>query len=203
MSEILADDVCIDDRRRVVNAGVRHGRDAEIANLRALADIGIRSVTSDVIAIRGERLFLGRHRVWGGDQRPEAFYTRFSASLEIDAEDQIVARVLFDSDDIDAAFTELDARYLAGEAADLRTPVVGYCPGLRRVQPARTSGRAQKTSHCRSPAGLPRSNPGTMSEIIRDFFGTSHQTSLFGSRRCIVSASSERSSPMCNAWDVD
>ena len=68
-AEILSDDVCIDDHRHVVNAGVRHGRDAEIANVRALADIGIRSATSTVIAVRGERLFLGRHCVWGGWSR--------------------------------------------------------------------------------------------------------------------------------------
>ena len=37
--------------------------------------------------------------------------------IEIDADDQIAAHVLFDPDDIDAAFAELDARYLAGEAA--------------------------------------------------------------------------------------
>ena len=36
---------------------------------------------------------------------------------EIDAEDRIVAAIAFDPDDIDAAFEELDARYLAGEAA--------------------------------------------------------------------------------------
>ena len=40
MAEILADDFSSDDRRRVVNAGVRHGRDAEIANMRAIADLG-------------------------------------------------------------------------------------------------------------------------------------------------------------------
>ena len=37
--------------------------------------------------------------------------------VEIDADERIVARVAFDPDDIDAAFAELDARYLAGEAA--------------------------------------------------------------------------------------
>ena len=37
--------------------------------------------------------------------------------VEIDAEDRIAAFVVFDIDDIDAAFEELDARYLAGEAA--------------------------------------------------------------------------------------
>ena len=37
--------------------------------------------------------------------------------VEINADNRIVARVVFDPDDIDAAFAELDARYLAGEAA--------------------------------------------------------------------------------------
>ncbi len=37
--------------------------------------------------------------------------------VEIDTDERIVAIVSFDLDDIDAAFDELDARYLAGEAA--------------------------------------------------------------------------------------
>ena len=111
-AEILSDDVCMDDRRQVVNAGVRRGRDAEIASMRAIADVGVTRFTSTVIAIRGGRLALGSYSVfdgWGGS-------TVLSVS-EINAENQIVARVAFDSEDIDAAVTELDARYLAGEAA--------------------------------------------------------------------------------------
>ena len=137
-AEILSDDVCIDDHRHVVNAGVRHGRDAEIANVRALADIGIRSATSTVIAVRGGRLFLGRHCVWGGWSDSEA--SEILCVLEIDAENQIVARVLFDSDDLDAAFAELDARYLAGEAADFAHPwsviAEGYAAFNRHELPA-------------------------------------------------------------------
>ena len=53
----------------------------------------------------------------GRDQRPEAFHTDVLNVVEIDADDRIAARVAFDLDDIDAAFEELDARYLAGEAA--------------------------------------------------------------------------------------
>jgi hypothetical protein len=111
-AEILSDDVCMDDRRQVVNAGVRRGRDAEIASMRAIADVGVTRFTSTVIAIRGGRLALLSYSVfdgWGGS-------TVLSVS-EINAENQIVARVAFDSEDIDAAVTELDARYLAGEAA--------------------------------------------------------------------------------------
>ena len=36
---------------------------------------------------------------------------------EIDAEGRIVAAIAFDPEEIDAAIEELDARYLAGEAA--------------------------------------------------------------------------------------
>ena len=47
---------------------------------------------------------------------------RFSVDVlnvaEIGADNRIVASVVFDLDDIDAAFAELDARYLAGEAAE-------------------------------------------------------------------------------------
>ena len=57
-AEILSDDVWMEDRRQAVNAGIRRGRDAEIASTRALADVGVTHFTSTVIAIRGERLAL-------------------------------------------------------------------------------------------------------------------------------------------------
>ena len=118
MAEILADDFSIDDRRRVVNVGIRHGRDVEIANMRSVADLGVELTTSDVIATRGERLALSRIRVSGRDQGPEeAFHVDALGIVEIDADNRIAARVVFDPDDLDAAFEELDARYLAGEAA--------------------------------------------------------------------------------------
>ena len=116
MAEMLADDFIGDDRRRVVNAGVRRGRDAEIANVRAVAELGTQNMTSTVIATRGERLVLSRVRSRSAT-RPEAFHIDLLNVVEIDADDQIAALVAFDLDDIDAAFEELDARYLAGEAA--------------------------------------------------------------------------------------
>ena len=48
---------------------------------------------------------------------PEAFNTELLSIVEIDADERIVAVVTFDLDDFDAAIAELDARYLAGEAA--------------------------------------------------------------------------------------
>jgi len=115
--EILAEDVCTDDRRRVVNAGRRQGRDAAVAEIVAIAEVGVAKVTTETIAIRGRRLALSRGRAAEADQRPDAFHTDLLDIVEVDADERVVARVIFDPDDFDAAFEELDARYLAGEAA--------------------------------------------------------------------------------------
>ena len=116
LSEILADDIAIDDRRRVVNSGITHGRDAAVANMGAVIDVGLTNVSSTVIATRGDRLDLCRTCISGQD-RPQAFQVEFLSLVEIDADERIVARVLFDPEDLGAAVEELNARYLAGEAA--------------------------------------------------------------------------------------
>ena len=46
MAEMLADNLVTDDRRRVVGAGVRHGRDAHIADMRAIADLRNTNLTA-------------------------------------------------------------------------------------------------------------------------------------------------------------
>jgi hypothetical protein len=117
MAEMIADDVFHDDRRRVVSSGIQRGREAQLANLRASVDVGVKNTESFVIAIRGERLALTRSRVSGGDHRPEAFGLELLNIVELAADNRITAGVQFDVDDIDAAFAEFDARYAAGEAA--------------------------------------------------------------------------------------
>src|SRR6202021_1321495 len=49
--------------------------------------------------------------------RTEAFHREMLGLVEIDADNRVAARFLFDLNDINAAFEELDTRYLAGEAA--------------------------------------------------------------------------------------
>ena len=116
LSEILADDIAIDDRRRVVNAGIMHGRDADIADMRGVIDVGITNISSTLIATRGDRLDLCRTCISGQD-RPEAFQIEFFTSSRSTPTSGSWHGSLFDLDDVDAAFEELDARYLAGEAA--------------------------------------------------------------------------------------
>lgn len=143
MAELLADDYYHDDHRRVVNAGIRRGRDAGIANMRAVADLGIANVELAAVATRGERLVLVRSIFSFRDHDSEAFRNEQLDVGEINADGRLVANVSFDADDIDGAFAELDARYLAGEAADrARTWSVitgGYASMSRRQLPALTS----------------------------------------------------------------
>ncbi len=115
VAEVLADGLVVDDRRRVVNAGIRHGRDAEIASLRAYADAGITHMTIVVVAVRQDRLILVRASGAGGDSGE--FRNDMLGVVEINSRNQIAVMVVFDVDDLGAATTELDARYLVGEGA--------------------------------------------------------------------------------------
>jgi hypothetical protein len=74
-------------------------------------------VTPTVIATRGRSLVLTRLGFSGRDDGPEPFLTEVLSILEINDDERMVALVSFDLDDIDAAFEELDARYLTGEGA--------------------------------------------------------------------------------------
>ena len=75
----------------------------------------------------------------GPRSRARGIPTEVLSIVEIDADERIVASSSFDLDDIDAAFEELDARYLAGEAAAYSHTwsVIDGC--FRRDQPARTT----------------------------------------------------------------
>jgi hypothetical protein len=127
-SVMLADDICVDDRRPLVNSGLRWGRNPVIEDLHVSAGFGLH-ISSSVIANRGERLTLTRACYTGRDERPEAFVIETLHVIGTDVEERISALITFEVDDVDAAFAELDARYLAGEAvAHARTwSVVANC----------------------------------------------------------------------------
>ena len=72
---------------------------------------------STVIATRAARLVLVRLGFSVRGQGPDAFQIEVLGVVGIDTEDRIAAFVVFDTNDFEAAVAELDARYLAGEAA--------------------------------------------------------------------------------------
>ena len=139
-----------DDRRRVVNTGVRSGRAAEIANMRMIAEVGCADISTTPIATRGERLVLARDSFIAGDS-PEPVPRETVDVIEINADERITAIISFDEDDIDAAFAELDSRYLAGEADRPRTscsPSWTRCAALnRRELPPTTPDRMEFDHH--------------------------------------------------------
>ena len=140
MAELVADNISTDDRRRVVNAGIRHGRDDYMADMRAVAEVfPDEDMTSTVMATRGARHALTR--ICGSHHGPGAreISTEVLSVVEIDADSRVVSRVAFDLDDIDAAFAELDARYLAGEAAAHEHTWSVIAGMYAAFQPARTS----------------------------------------------------------------
>ena len=150
IAEIMAEDFSHDDRRPVVGAGVQHGRAAYIVDMRAVAELWNTNLESTVVAIRGERLVLMRNRLSVRDAEPEAFSTEVLAIAEIDADERGVAVVTFDVDDIDAAFAELDARYLAGEAAPHAhtwSVIARIYAGFNRREPPATTPDSVFTDH--------------------------------------------------------
>ena len=117
VTEVLGDGYYQDDGRPVVGGGIRRGRNALIQDLQAAADLGVADATSNAIAIRGERLALTRVRYSRRDEGPEPFHAEFLQIVEIDADARIAVLAALDLDHVDTAFEQLDARYLAGEAA--------------------------------------------------------------------------------------
>ena len=78
-----------------MNAGVQQGRDVEIENMRALAEVGA-EVTATVIATRGERLALGRMRSSNRDLQHGEFGIELLNIIEINIDNRISASALFD-----------------------------------------------------------------------------------------------------------
>jgi hypothetical protein len=106
-----------DERRRLVRNTC--GRDIWLEQFRFLFDVPKSRFTSRLRATRGERLALNFHRFEGEVAEgggPLAMEDHF-ALYEVDADGRIVGLVLFDLEDEDAAYAELDARFEAGEAS--------------------------------------------------------------------------------------
>ena len=135
---------------------------------------GSRTSTSNVVATRGERLVLTHARVAQGDEEPETFDIDVLQLVEIDADERIAALIMFDLDDFEAALEELDARYLASEAAarsHMWAAMLGaYAAINRRELPATTADFISK-DHRRGAAFA----PGDMIEYLRAGWDLDHE----------------------------
>src|SRR5262249_44441257 len=91
------------------------GRDQYLQGARLTWDMRWSRLVSEVIATRGDRLMLQRtcHEVADTDVGPSE--REYLVLIEADEHGNHRAMVLYDAGDIDAAYAELDRRYLAGE----------------------------------------------------------------------------------------
>ncbi|MHB8464606.1 MAG: nuclear transport factor 2 family protein, partial [Acidimicrobiales bacterium] len=107
----LADDALLDDRRPIVGARA-DGREAVMSIFRSAVEAGVRRVEIRPLATRGRRLSLLQLVYVGAEGEVESIGLH-----EVDGDGKLVRGYGFDPADPDAAFDELDARYLAGEGA--------------------------------------------------------------------------------------
>jgi hypothetical protein len=132
VANLLSPDVVAEDHRRVVGRGRVPGREASMASFKTIAEVGARRVDVRRLASRGPRLEL-HHALFRGSEGEEvAALTVF----EFDAAGLLRSYDVFDEDDLDAAYDELDARYMAGEGAPFAESLTCW----RQVLTATNSG---------------------------------------------------------------
>ena len=113
---------------------------------------GSRTMTSAVIATRGEHLVLCRISYLGprsSDLR--RFHSELLNIVEIDADERIVARVAFDLDDIDAAIRRTRCQIHRRRGSTLSGRMVRHRCRLRRAQPVRGPAVGTGLREHRSP----------------------------------------------------
>src|SRR5207253_1927638 len=108
-------DATAEDRRPGQRTLLR-GRDAVLAARDGWTAVDLRIAEITTLAVRGDRLALfhltrrRRSSEAGGEAEVE-----FLAVIEVDETGGVVATVIFDVGALDAAYDELDERYLRGE----------------------------------------------------------------------------------------
>jgi class 3 adenylate cyclase/tetratricopeptide (TPR) repeat protein/ketosteroid isomerase-like protein len=108
----------LEDRRRLLQMEVQ--AETNLEYLRVLFDVPRSAWTMTPIATRGERLALSRYLLEGdAAEGGGPLAIDYLGVDEVGSEGRFVSVVLFDPDDIDAAYAELDRRYDAGEGAVL------------------------------------------------------------------------------------
>jgi class 3 adenylate cyclase/tetratricopeptide (TPR) repeat protein len=126
LAELIAPDIVFEDRRSLMS--VRVAGPDYLPMVKDLAAIGIDELTFEVIALRGEHVFLAE--LGASDASGSvALEGRAWAVIETEANDLVRWYVTFD--DLDAAYDDLDRRYLEGEGVSYSEMVQLLVRGTR------------------------------------------------------------------------
>ncbi len=90
------------------------------------------NATSTVVALRGEHLCLTRQLWFPADQKRGGFEYELVVVYELNEQGLIAAQVIFEPDNLDEAFADLDARFAAGEGST-HTAALQVVSRLREV----------------------------------------------------------------------
>ena len=124
-SGLLSPDASFDDRRTLIANPPARGREAVVEVIKTVSATGIIRAESTTLATRGERLMLGRVILRGADVGSAPFETEVLSLVELDEAGRVGSWVVFDSEDSDAAFDELDERFFAGEGTPFAAELTG------------------------------------------------------------------------------
>src|SRR5262249_17784251 len=108
----------LSDRRTLMHMEL--DREQHLGSLRTIFEMTWSRFQSEVLATRGGRLAFTRVRFEGSNRSAGPSEVEFLSVVEGNDRGDRIAHVMFDPDDLEAAYDELDARYLAGEAAPFR-----------------------------------------------------------------------------------
>ncbi|MGH7895900.1 MAG: nuclear transport factor 2 family protein [Candidatus Binatia bacterium] len=103
------------DRRKMIRLELDRG--GHLETLRLMFEMGSSRLTVQLLATRGDKLVLKRRRFEASDRDVGPSEIEVLDVVEVDDHGDRILSVLFDPDDLDAAYAELDERYAAGEAA--------------------------------------------------------------------------------------
>jgi ketosteroid isomerase-like protein len=106
-----AEGVVVDDRRSLIHYRWS-GQEQAVQHAMSVREAGVRRFVNTPLAVRGDRIALLRSLARGRDGEVELLQL-----IEFEAAGRWLYLGIFDPDDLDAAFDELDAHYAAGEAA--------------------------------------------------------------------------------------
>ena len=112
----------LDDRRRLMR--LQLSGDDYVTHARLMFGTRFARWETDLLATRGDRLALFRVQ-WEGDTHGVEATAEFLWILEVDDEGRRKAAVMLDVEDLEAAYAELEDRWVAGEGAPYADLVVG------------------------------------------------------------------------------
>jgi DNA-binding SARP family transcriptional activator/tetratricopeptide (TPR) repeat protein len=171
LEELTTENVILDDRRAILGHQTE-GREAVLAEWHSTLQAGVTELSIVPMATRGRLLSLSRTTAGGSRGSVEVL------GLQEVADDcRVKCTVVFDIDDQDAAFAELDRRYLAGEGApfaETLVPILDLVTVYNRQDWARCRELLwddfRVIDHSPAPSGFARDGPDEFITSLREMF---------------------------------